>query len=425
MTDFLLAFNALAISATLGLMLILFLRRQGSADPGLDRRLDSQEKQIEKLERGLREEIARNRTEATTSARQGREELQNSLHKMTESNAARLTDMSRLQQQSLDTMRKTVEDRLRLLQEDNVKKLEEMRSTVDEKLQSTLERRLSDSFRLVSERLEQVHKGLGEMQHLAVGVGDLKKVLANVKTRGNWGEIQLSLLLEQILSPDQYDKNVRTRTSGSDYVEFAIKIPINDQIMWLPVDSKFPQDVYDRLVVAQENADPDLVEKAGRDLESFIKKSAREIADKYVEPPRTTDYAILFLPTEGLYAEVIRRTGLVTTLQADFRVAVAGPTTLAALLNTFQMGFRTMAIQKRSNEVWELLEEIQHDFGKFGVLLEKTQKKLQDATDSIHTVRGKADRMQKRLAQAGTYHVTDGAGIVNGEQEAQELLGLK
>ncbi|MCE9597805.1 MAG: DNA recombination protein RmuC [Spirochaetia bacterium] len=373
----------------------------------------------------LREEIARNRTEATESARQGREELQNSLHKMTESNAARLTDMSRLQQQSLDTMRKTVEDRLRLLQEDNVKKLEEMRATVDEKLQSTLERRLSDSFRLVSERLEQVHKGLGEMQHLAVGVGDLKKVLANVKTRGNWGEIQLSLLLEQILSPDQYDKNVRTRTTGNDFVEFAIKIPIHDQIMWLPVDSKFPQEVFDRLVEAQERADVDLVEKAGRELESFIKKSARDISEKYIEPPRTTDYAILFLPTEGLYAEVIRRTGLVTTLQSDFRIAIAGPTTLAALLNTFQMGFRTMAIQKRSNEVWKLLETIQHDFGKFGGLLEKTQKKLQDASDTIDTVRGKADRMHKRLAQAGKFHNPDSEGLLNGEEGTQELLGLK
>jgi len=295
------AFNTLAGCLSLGLLLLLFLRRQETAI-NLEPKLDAQEKQIEKLERSLLEEIARSRVESQTSARQAREELQGALSKMTESSAARLLEMTKLQHQNLDSVRKTVEDRLILLQEDNIRKLDEMRATVDEKLQSTLERRLSDSFRLVSERLEQVHKGLGEMQNLAVGVGDLKKVLANVKTRGNWGEIQLSLLLEQMLSPDQYETNVRTRSTGDDRVEFAIKIPVRDEIMWLPVDSKFPQEVYDRLIDAQEHADPSHVEKAGKELEAFIKKSAREISEKYIEPPRTTDYAILFLPTEGLYA---------------------------------------------------------------------------------------------------------------------------
>ncbi|HNJ33540.1 MAG: DNA recombination protein RmuC [Leptospirales bacterium] len=428
MTELLIVFNVLATCGILLLVLLTFLRKadQHGPDREILVRLDAQDRLIEKLERTLREEAARSRQENSILAKTGREEIQTTLQKTTDSSGTRLTEMSRLQLQSLDTMRKAVEERLRALQEENVKKLDQMRATVDEKLQSTLERRLSESFRVVSDRLDQVHKGLGEMQNLAIGVGDLKKVLTNVKTRGTWGEIQLSLLLEQILSPDQYQKNVRTRSGGTEFVEFAIKIPIRDEVMWLPVDSKFPQELFERLGDAQEKADVELAEKASRELEAFIKKSAKEIAEKYIEPPHTTDYAILFLPTEGLYAEVIRRPGLASSIQSDYRIAIAGPTTLAALLNAFQMGFRTLAIQKRSSEAWKLLEQVQHEFSKFGTLLDKTQKKLQEATDSIESARGRADKIQKRLGQAGRLRLDEGGSEIemNGD-ESQELLGLK
>src|SRR5690606_17748789 len=263
-------------------------------------------------------------------------------------------------------LRESVEKRLGDLQQGNEKKLEEMRLTVDEKLHKTLEQRLSDSFRQVSERLELVHKGLGEMQSLAAGVGDLKRVLTNVKTRGTWGEIQLGTLLEQVLTPEQYERNVATRGGSRERVEFAIKLPgRDDKPLWLPIDCKFPLEDYQRLQEAQEAVDPVAVEAASKALESRVRLEAKTIAEKYVDPPNTSDFALLYLPIEGLYAEVLRRPGLFDALQRDYRVTVCGPTTLTAIRNSLQMGFRTLAIEKRSSEVWEILGAVKTEFGKF------------------------------------------------------------
>jgi DNA recombination protein RmuC len=311
----------------------------------------------------------------------------------------------------------TVERRLLRIQDDSAQKLDEMRRTVDEKLQGTLERRLGESFRLVSERLEQVHKGLGEMQSLANGVGDLKRVMSNVKTRGTWGEIQLGSLLEQILSPDQYEKNVRTRPGSSAHVEYAIKFPGNGEdggFVYLPIDAKFPVEDYQRLVEAQDQADPVAAESAGKQLEVRVRASARDIADKYVAPPQTTDFAVLFLPTEGLYAEVIRRTDLVELLQRESRVVIAGPTTLAALLNSLQMGFRTLAIQKRSSEVWEVLGAVKAEFSKFGDVMVKVQKKLAEAGSVIEQAQTRTRVIERKLKQVEAMP----------GKEAEKLLGI-
>jgi DNA recombination protein RmuC len=274
-----------------------------------------------------------------------------------------------------------------------------MRKTVDEKLQGTLEKRLGESFKLVSDRLEQVHKGLGEMQSLAVGVGDLKKVLTNVKTRGSWGEIQLGNLLDQILTPDQYEKNVSTKTGSADRVEFALKLPGRDdgKPVWLPIDAKFPKEDYERLVEAADRADVEAVEQASRQLEIRIKAEAADIHKKYIDIPNTTDFGILYLPTEGLYAEVLRRPGVADSVQRDFRVVIAGPTTLAALLNSLQMGFRTLAIEKRSSEVWAVLGAVKTEFGKFGGVIEKVQKKLQEASNVIDDAVARKKVMERKL----------------------------
>lgn len=297
----------------------------------------------------------------------------------------------------------TIEKKLKDLQEDNAKKLDQMRQTVDEKLQSTLERRLNESFKLVSERLAQVHKGLGEMQSLATGVGDLKRVLTNVKTRGTWGEIQLGTLLEQVLTPDQYEANVATNPQSQQRVDFAIKLPGKDNdTVWLPIDSKFPQEDFERLLQAQENADKAQVELSQKQLEAHIKLEAKKINGKYINPPHTTDFAILFLPIESLYAEVLRQPGLQAQLQQTYRVIIAGPTTFAALLNSLQMGFRTLAIEKRSSDVWALLSDIQKEFGKFGDILAKTQKKLQEASDTIDKAASKSRNIERKLTKVDT-----------------------
>jgi DNA recombination protein RmuC len=306
-----------------------------------------------------------------------------------------------LHEEKFEAMRQTMESQLRYMWEDNSKKLEQMRATVDEKLQSTLEKRLGESFKLVSERLEQVYKGLGEMRSLATGVGDLKKVLTNVKTRGTWGEIRLSAILEQILTQDQYDVNVATKKNSNDRVEFAIKLPGQDEnkerIVWLPIDSKFPQEDYQRLIDAQEMADKELAEKSIKNLETRIKAEARLIKEKYIDPPNTTDFGIMFLPVEGLYAEVLRRPGLCDFLQRQYRIVVTGPTTLAALLNSLQMGFRTLAIEKRSSEVWELLGVVKTEFGKFGDVLAKTKKKLQEASNTIDKAEVRTRAIERQL----------------------------
>lgn len=301
-------------------------------------------------------------------------------------------------------------------------KLELIRATVDEKLHSTLEKRLGESFERVSRQLESVHKGLGEMQTLASGVGDLKKVLSNVKTRGTWGEIQLGNLLEQILTLEQYEKNVSTKRNSSDRVEFAIKLPgreKQDQPVWLPIDAKFPMEDYQRLIEAEEKPNIDLIDELGKALETRIKSEARDIRDKYIDPPNTTDFGILFLPIEGLYAEVLRRPGLCDSLQRDYRVIITGPTTLAALLNSLQMGFRTLAIEKRSSDVWALLAIIRSEFSKFGEILDKTYKKLQEASDTIESATKKSKTIERKLNKVQEIPISEKTNLFSNFEEAE------
>lgn len=341
------------------------------------------------------------RVESATSSKQMREETGLSLKEFRELLSAQIGTLTDANEKRMDALKLTFEERMKSLQEDTSKNLEQMRQTVDEKLQGTLEKRLGESFKLVSERLEQVHKGLGEMQTLATGVGDLKRVLTNVKTRGTWGEVQLGALLEQVLSPEQYDVNVATK-GVAERVEYAIKLPNRggdeNNVLYLPIDAKFPVEDYQRLIDAQDRADPDAAEVAGRHLEARIKQCAADICTKYINPPNTTDFAILFLPTEGLFAEVLRRTGLPEMIQRDCRVVIAGPTTLWSILNSFQMGFKTLTIQKRSSEVWNVLAEVKEEFRKYGDVLGKVQKKLHEASDTIDkevAVRTRA--IQKKL----------------------------
>ena len=325
-------------------------------------------------------------------ARNGREESANTLKRFGDALNAQLTEV-----------RATLEARLKDIETQNGVKLEEMRKTVDEKLHATLEQRLGESFKLVSDRLEQVHKGLGEMQTLALGVGDLKRVLTNVKTRGTWGEVQLGALLEQLLTPDQYATNIATVPKSAERVEFAIKLPgrgesgeSNSQV-WLPIDSKFPIEDYERIVAAQDAADAAGMEEASKALEARIKLEAKTIRDKYIEPPHTTDFAILFLPTEGLYAEVLRRPGLSDWLQRECRVTIAGPTTLTALLNSLQMGFRTLAIEKRASDVWLVLGAVKTEFSKFGEVLAKAKQQLQTVANSIDSAETRTRQMERKL----------------------------
>ncbi len=399
MTETLLIAFTIILAVLLGALLLMLLRgRHPDALAQLPTELNHLVQSMERIERALRDELARNREETGAQARQERAELTN----------------------SLEQMRRTVEEKLRELQERNEKKLEEMRATVDEKLHATLERRLGESFKLVSERLELVHKGLGDMQTLASGVGDLKKVLMNVKTRGTWGEIQLGTLLDQILTPEQYARNIVTKAGGTERVEFAIRIPSKErdgEFVLLPLDAKFPMDVYQRLVDAAEQANREAVEEAGRSLEARIKMEARRIKEKYVDPPRTTDFAILFLPTEGLYAEVTRRAGLVESLQREFRVTVLGPTTVAAFLNSLQMGFRTLAIERRSSEVWALLGAVKTEFGRFGEILDKTQKKLQEASNTIEDASRRSRAIERRLRDVHQLPSQDGEKLLGGAPE--------
>lgn len=328
---------------------------------------------VEQLERSVRED-------SRAAAREVREEL----------------SLAILRQG--DSMRGLLDDRLRDVQQDGARQLEQIRATVDEKLQENLDRRFTESFKSVSERLEQVHRGLGEMQTLAAGVGDLKKVLSNVRTRGTWGEVQLGSLLEQVLSPDQFARNVATRGTN-ERVEFAIRLPGNsgETPVWLPLDAKFPADAYQRLLEAIETGVPEAVEPAAKQLENAIKLQARTIREKYVEPPLTTDFAIMFLPTEGLYSEVVRRPGLAEYLQTEQRIVVAGPMTLAALLNSLQMGFRTLAIQKRSSEVWKVLGEAKTEFARYGQALDKVKKKIEEAAVAIDEAQVRTRAVNRRL----------------------------
>ncbi|NMA69607.1 MAG: DNA recombination protein RmuC [Desulfitobacterium sp.] len=404
----------------------------------LENRIYNLEQLAGRHERLFQEEFARNREENNYLSRQSREELSKNLSTFNDSLLVQLSEISKLQrgqldyvakqmnnltqnnEQKLEHLRQTVEERLFLIQQDNAQKLELMRNTVDEKLTSTLENRLGESFKLVSERLEEVHQGLGEMQSLASGVGDLKKVLTNVKTRGTWGEVQLGNLLEQILTPEQFATNVATKKGSRERVEFAIKIPSKEKdstFIYLPIDAKFPLEDYQRLLDAQDAGDPSLVAEYQKSLEQRIKIEARSIRDKYISPPSTTDFGILFLPTEGLYAEVLRRPGLADSLQRDYKVVIAGPTTLAALLNSLQMGFRTLAIEKRSGEVWNLLSAVKTEFGKFTDILDKTQKKLQEASNTIESAARRSRSISRKLKNVETISVKESAAMLDTEDE--------
>jgi DNA recombination protein RmuC len=355
---------------------ILFLSKRG----GTGSRSEVQTEligRLEMLDRGLRDEFSRNREEGATVAKNQREELN----------------------KSLEGVRAIVDLRLKEIQQDNAKQIDQMRATVDEKLQGTLEKRLGESFKLVSDRLEQVHKGLGAMQQLASDVGGLQRVLTNVKTRGGWSEWQLGVLLEEMLTPEQFAKNMKTRDETDERVEFAIRLPGDDNgaPVWLPIDAKFPMEHYERLAAAQEKGDVGAIEAAMKMLETQLKRCAKDICDKYINPPKTTDFALLFLPSEGLYAEAIRRVGLVQNVQRDCRVTFVGPTTLAALLNSLQMGFRTLTIQKRSSEVWSLLAGVKTEFGKFGEALSGVRDKLDQAARKMEDVDVRSRALTKKL----------------------------
>jgi len=336
---------------------------------------------------------------AESSARAQREEGAAQVARLAQQLQTQVADLANTVRLNLGEVRTTLEGRLQTLQQGNEAKLEQMRATVEEKLQTTLEARLGESFRLVSERLEQVHRGLGEMQTLASGVGDLKRVLTNVKTRGTFGEVQLAALLEQVLTPEQYATNIATRPGSNDRVEFAIRLPGRDDgvPVWLPVDAKFPSEDYERLLAAHDAADTAAIEAAGRALETRIRNEAKTLREKYVEPPHTTDFGVLFLPTEGLFAEVLRRPGLSEALNRDLRVVIAGPTTLFAMLNSLQMGFRTLALEKRSAEVWQVLGAVKTEFGKFGDVLATLKRQLATASETIEKAETRTRVMDRRL----------------------------
>jgi DNA recombination protein RmuC len=376
-----LLYSLIGLVAGAGIAAIVFAvtRRKRDEDAELIKRFELLERAQERGERLIREEMARGREENANAAKTQRGELT----------------------ASLESVRGIVDQRLKQLHEENTGQLERMRATVDEKLQGTLEKRLGESFKLVSDRLEQVHQGLGAMRQLASDVGGLQKVLANVKTRGGWGEVQLGNLLEQLLTADQFSRNVQTRADSTERVDFAIKLPgdENGAPVWLPIDSKFPTEDYQRLLAAQDNGNTESIESAMKGLETQLRRSAKDICGKYINPPRTTDFALMFLPTEGLYAEAIRRVGLVEQVQRECRVIFAGPTTLAALLNSLQMGFRTLAIQKSSSEVWNLLASVKNEFGKFGALLDGVKRKLDQASSQIDDVARKSRTIEKRLNQ--------------------------
>ena len=335
---------------------------------------------IERLEAQLKDEMMRSRLENNTGQKEIREELDKTLN----ANFSSITQV--------------VEGRLNNLQKDNSEKLEKMRETVDEKLHATLERRFGESFKMVSDRLDQVHKGLGEMQTVAAGVGDLKKILSNVKTRGTWGEVQLGNLIEEIFTPDQYEKNVKTKKGSSENVEYAIKLPGNsDDIkhIFLPIDAKFPLEDYQRLMEARENNEDLLA--FSKNLETRIKAEAKDIKNKYIDTPYTTDFGLLFLPVESLYAEVLRIPGLFESVRREYNVIITGPTTVQAILNSLQMGFKTLSIQKRSSEVWEILGVVKKEFNNFGVILEKTHKKIQEAGNTIEQAMTRNRVIEKKL----------------------------
>jgi DNA recombination protein RmuC len=383
---------------------------------------ESSDNRLSRLRQELNDSFSQSRTETRQGFADFQTAVRTALGDSSTKQGSQLADFAlRLDRvnetliQQLDKVRLAVETKLAELQAKNELKLEEMRHTVDEKLQGTLDRRLGESFKLVSDRLEQVHKGLGEMQAMANSVGDLKRVLTNVKTRGTWGEIQLGALLEQVLTPDQYASNVAPNPASAERVEFALRLPGHgdgEPPVWLPIDAKFPQEDYQRLTDAADRADVDGIAEAGKALETRLRSQARDIHDKYIAPPHTTDFAILFLPSESLYAEALRRPGLADSVQRDFRVVIAGPTTLAALLNSLQMGFRTLAIQQRSSEVWKVLGAVKTEFGKFGETLSMVKRKIDEASSHIEKTEVRTRAITRKLREVEALPVEDAARLL-------------
>ncbi len=386
--------------------------------------LNQQNENLSSENRKNREEIKASLSQLNqqinTDAAKNRTELGTSLNNLSESLTRKLQDLVNTQQTQFDALKKALEGRLEQIRANNETKLEEMRKTVDEKLHDTLEKRLGDSFKLVTERLELVHKGLGEMQNLARGVGDLKNVLTNVKNRGMMGEIQLEAILEQMLTPEQYQRNFKPFKRRDEVVEFAIRLPGRDEDqgnVFLPIDAKFPLADYNRLVEAWDLGDAAAVETARKGLYNRVLGCARDIRDKYINPPVTTDFALLFLPVEGLYAEVLRDPALFEQLRQQYKVVVVGPTTVSAILNSLQMGFRTLAIEKRTSDVWKILSAVKNEFGKFGEALEKTQKKLQEASNSIDAASHRSRQIQRKLTKVQELPVEESDSVLELEED--------
>jgi len=388
---------------------------------------------LERNEKSIKDEFQRNRQESSASAKENRNELTKNMRSFADTNTInnkdlnegirqkfedfgkQQSDLSKLSVQSIKEVKDSIEKQLHAIREDNTRQLSEMRKTVDQKLQTTLEKRLGESFKLVSERLEQVHKGLGEMQSIATGVGDLKKVLSNVKTRGILGEYQLENILEQLLTTDQYSKNVATKKGSQAHVEFAIKLPgkDSDEDVWMPIDSKFPIENYEILQNAYEGGEKEIIASAQKVLLKTVESFAKDISEKYLDPPHTTDFAIMFLPIESLYAEVLRHPGLFELLQRKYRITITGPTTLSALLNSLQMGFRTLAVQRRSSEVWKILEAVKTEFDKFSDQLEKVDKQLNTASKSLDELRHtRTNVMSRKLKDVGTIEAVEAKKIL-------------
>jgi len=429
---------AVLVAVALGRLSTLVAARDDAMREAADvrTRLEVLSAQNVDFERDLRQDFTNARSEQAAVAQTARTELGATLAQHAQTMQQQLTGMAGAQneqlkhfgerlaqltqasEQRLEAVRVTVEQRLDLLRNENTGKLDEMRATVDEKLQATLEQRLGESFKQVSDRLEQVHKGLGEMQMLAAGVGDLKKVLTNVKSRGGWGEVQLGALLGEMLTPAQYAQNVATRPGSRERVEFAVKFPGRGEDgspCWLPIDAKFPLEDYQRLQDAIERADIVAVEASRKALETFFKAEAKSIRDKYIEPPHTTDFAILFVPTEGLYAEAVSRPGLADSLQREFRVMLAGPMNLAAMLNSLQLGFRTLAIEKRSTEVWRVLGAVKTEFGKFGEILARTKEKLDQVGRTLDDAGRKSTTIAKKLRDVEALPEAEADRLLTGE----------
>lgn len=411
---------AIVIALLLAGFVLLFWRAgQHAVDvtPLLDK-MDHLRDSQERTERSVRDEISRLRTETQTQAQQERTELSLALKSFEGSMQTRLSELTSATEKKIESVRLIIDEKLKQIQEDNACQLDRMRATVDEKLQTTLEKRLGESFKLVSERLEQVQKGLGEMQVLATGVGDLKKVLLNVKTKGVLGECQLGVILEQLLTPAQYEKNVRTKNGSADHVEYAVKIPSKEdstKVIWLPMDAKFPTEDYTRLMNAYEAGDVAEVEAGIKNLKTRIEKFAKDISVKYIDPPSTTDFAIMFLPFEGLFAEVLRIPGLFENIQREYKITITGPTTISAFLNSLQMGFRTLAIQKRSGEVWKILGEVKTAFGNFGDALDSVRKKLEQAATTVDEAQKKTRTLSGKLKAVETMPDAAPVDIASGE----------